>query len=64
MSTEDLTTIHSMGTNGGSFVRALAKAALLADPVNLDIIKKSWPDIWLFYSAIAQAEGQEKQHPT
>lgn len=50
MTDQDLLTINAMGSYGDAFVRALAKAALLADPDNLTRIKEAWPELWGKYS--------------
>ena len=43
MNTNDLMTIRAMGERGGSFVQAMAHAALLADPENLARLKTAFP---------------------
>lgn len=42
-------TVEAMSNYGGSFVKALAKAARFADPSNLELIKKTWPKYWKDY---------------
>ena len=39
---------------GGSFVRKLGAAALVADPDNLARIKATWPDYWAQYDRMAK----------
>lgn len=39
---------------GGSFVRKLGAAALVADTDNLAKIKQTWPDYWAQYSRMAK----------
>ena len=47
---------------GGSFVRKLGAAALVADPENLAKIKATWPDYWSQYDRMAkQLSEVEKQ---
>ena len=47
---------------GGSFVRKLGAAALVADPENLAKIKAAWPDYWSQYDRMAkQLSEVEKQ---
>jgi hypothetical protein len=47
---------------GGSFVRKLGAAALVADPENLAKIKATWPDYWAQYDRMAkQISEVEKQ---
>jgi len=45
----DTATLDEMEARGGSFIRALAKAARYADDDNLSRIKTVWQDDWLFY---------------
>ena len=49
MNETDFWTVEAMEKYGGSFVKALAECARRADPINLDIIKKSWPYYWEKY---------------
>jgi hypothetical protein len=49
MTDTDLYTIYAMGEQGGSFVQALARAALLADPENLQRLKTAFPEYWETY---------------
>ena len=47
---------------GGSFVRKLGAAALVADEQNLRRIKSTWPEYWDQYSRMAQQLSEvEKQ---
>jgi len=47
---------------GGSFVRKLGAAALVADQDNLSKIKSTWPDYWTQYDRMAkQLSEVEKQ---
>ena len=46
--------IDTMMEYGGSFVRKLGAAALVADPENLRKIKNTWPDYWAQYDRMAQ----------
>lgn len=58
----DKKTIDTMMEYGGSFVRKLGAAALVADPDNLAKIKQTWPDYWSQYSRMAQQISEvEKQ---
>ena len=56
MNTTDLMTIHAMRERGGSFVQALARAALLADPENLARLKTAFPNYWEDYSPLPRPE--------
>jgi hypothetical protein len=58
----DRKTIEAMMEYGGSFVRKLGAAALVADPENLAKIKTTWPDYWSKYQRMAQQISEvEKQ---
>lgn len=50
----DKKTIETMMEYGGSFVRKLGAAALVADTDNLAKIKQTWPDYWAQYSRMAK----------
>jgi hypothetical protein len=59
---EDFDVVSAMIEYGGSFVRKLGAAALVADPENLDKIKATWPDYWATYARTAkQLSEVEKQ---
>ena len=54
--------INTMIEYGGSFVRKLGAAALVADSDNLAKIKATWPDYWAQYARMAkQLSEVEKQ---
>lgn len=54
--------IDTMMEYGGSFVRKLGAAALVADTENLRKIKNTWPDYWAQYGRMAkQISEVEKQ---
>ena len=58
----DKKTIETMMEYGGSFVRKLGAAALVADEQNLRRIKSTWPEYWDQYSRMAkQLSEVEKQ---
>jgi len=58
----DRKTIETMMEYGGSFVRKLGAAALVADEQNLRRIKSTWPEYWDQYSRMAkQLSEVEKQ---
>jgi len=58
----DRKTIEAMMEYGGSFVRKLGAAALVADQENLAKIKTTWPDYWAQYERMAkQLSEVEKQ---
>ncbi len=50
----DKKTIETMMEYGGSFVRKLGAAALVADSDNLAKIKATWPDYWAQYDRMAK----------
>ncbi len=57
----DLWTVEAMNQYGGSFVKALAKTAQVADHVNLALIKSTWPEYWKRYEEMGRKlEEQEK----
>lgn len=45
--------IEAMMRFGGSFVSALGQAAMYADPENLRRMKRTWPEYWERYEAMA-----------
>ena len=49
MTDREYATISAMLKYGGSFVQALARAALAADAENLARIKRAWPEYWKTY---------------
>jgi hypothetical protein len=58
----DKKTIETMMEYGGSFVRKLGAAALVADQQNLRRIKSTWPEYWEQYTRMAtQLSEVEKQ---
>jgi hypothetical protein len=58
----DFDVASTMIEYGGSFVRKLGAAALVADPENLAKIKAAWPDYWSQYDRMAkQLSEVEKQ---
>ena len=58
----DKKTIETMMEYGGSFVRKLGAAALVADQQNLNRIKATWPEYWSQYERMAkQLSEVEKQ---
>ena len=47
---------------GGSFVRKLGAAALVADPTNLKKLRDAFPEYWANYARMAQQISEvEKQ---
>jgi hypothetical protein len=58
----DFDVAFTMIEYGGSFVRKLGAAALVADSENLAKIKTTWPDYWSQYDRMAkQLSEVEKQ---
>jgi len=63
----DMAVIDEMGRTGGSFFRALGRAAEFADTDNRQIlirlIKENWPERWANYRnlAISRARQQTEQ---
>jgi hypothetical protein len=59
---KDFDVARTMIEYGGSFVRKLGAAALVADQDNLVKIKATWPDYWAQYDRMAkQLSEVEKQ---
>lgn len=54
MSEQDMKVIQAMIRFGGSFVSNLGKAALCADPNNLQRIKDAFPEYWEQYTEMAK----------
>ena len=62
MSITDRDVARTMQEYGGSFVRALGTAALVADPTNLKKLRDAFPDYWANYTRMAQQLSEvEKQ---
>ena len=60
----DNATLDEMEARGGSFIKALARAARYADEDNFRRIKSVWQDDWLFYQNMIpnlRARFQEAQ---
>jgi hypothetical protein len=63
---EDARVLEAMDRYGGSFVRALAQAAWLADPINLAKLKATFPEYWAEYTRFAAVEPlrpPRRDHP-
>jgi hypothetical protein len=59
---KDADVARTMIEYGGSFVRKLGAAALVADQQNLNRIKATWPEYWSQYARMAkQLSEVEKQ---
>lgn len=58
---KDHDTLDMMQKCGGSFVRAIAQAARLADPQNYCILKSAFSRYWTSYEMMAEAARQRKQ---
>lgn len=54
MNDEDIAVVEAMEEYGGSFVKALAAAARVADHKNLLLIKLTWSDYWRNYEEMAK----------
>ena len=52
--TSDELILSVMSIYGGSFVQALAEAALRADPENLERLKNAFPEYWDEYKKMAE----------
>ena len=51
MTTQDFRIIDAMSQYGGSFAKAIAKAALLADEHNYNKLKQAFPELWERYES-------------
>lgn len=58
----DKKTIETMIEYGGSFVRKLGAAALVADDQNLRRIKNTWPEYWDQYTRMAKQLSEVEKH--
>lgn len=61
MEPADLKTIQAMQRWGGSFVQALAGAALRADSDNLARLKAAWPEYWTKYRGMGESTAEEDE---
>jgi hypothetical protein len=50
VSSPDHFVISEMIESGGSFVKAIGRAALIADPDNLARLKQAFPELWKHYN--------------
>lgn len=57
MNEEDLKVVEMMEKYGGSFVKHLAQLCYHADPINLELIKKSWSNYWKQYKDMAEKQS-------
>ena len=56
----DLRVVEAMEKYGGGFVKKLAAAAMVADSVNLAIIKGAWPEYWDEYTRFAEKDLEDE----
>ena len=59
MTDRDHWTLDAMVKLGGSFVSALGEAGLRADAINLQLIKKTWPEYWKQYEVMGRKLKKE-----
>ena len=57
----DLEILRCMEQRGGSFVRALANAAMYADDRNLERLKLAFDDYWSTYREMAKAMKERNE---
>ncbi len=57
----DLEILRCMEQRGGSFVRALANAAMYADDRNLERLKLAFDDYWMTYRELAKAMKERNE---
>jgi hypothetical protein len=57
-------TMKAMKAYGGGFVKALADAMAQADHINLEKIRKAWPEYMAQYEAMGRKlrEAKERKH--
>jgi hypothetical protein len=51
MTTQDSRIIEAMSKYGGSFAKAIANAAKLADDNNYNTLKQAFPELWERYES-------------
>ena len=51
MTTQDLRIIDAMSQYGGSFAKAIANAAKVADSDNYNKLKQAFPELWEKYDS-------------
>lgn len=51
MTIQDLRIIEAMSKYGGSFAKAIANAAKLADDNNYNTLKQAFPELWERYES-------------
>ena len=51
MTTQDLRIIDAMSQYGGSFAKAIANAAKVADSENYNKLKQAFPELWERYES-------------
>ena len=59
MTEDQMEVVGMMRVYGGSFVKALAHAMLLADAVNFAVLRDAFPVYWKHYAAL-RAEGKQQ----
>ena len=59
MTTDEMQVVGMMRVYGGSFVKALAHAMLLADAVNFAVLRDAFPAYWKHYAKL-NSEGQKQ----
>ncbi len=57
----DFEITNTMAQFGGSFARAIAAAARLADPTNLAKLKAAFPELWKEYAEVALLRRREAE---
>jgi len=59
LTTDEMAVVGMMRVYGGSFVKALAHAMLLADATNFATLKGAFPTYWKHYAKL-NSEGQKQ----
>jgi len=56
----DYQIVEAMRRYGGHFARALAEAAVRADPQNYATLKRAFPELWAEYAHVVQLRADLK----
>ena len=62
MAPTDAEVLKAMILWGGSFVAAIGRAGLQADEMNMNRLKRAFPDYFLAYSTLAEMAARTNTH--
>jgi hypothetical protein len=54
-------TLEAMRKFGGGFVKSLGHAGAQADKVNLERLKRAWPEYWAEYAHMGESLRRKKE---